>query len=87
MSRALFVSVKAIIHYIDDNKYQEFDFKDKTISVRFKLELWDFHYKRHKFVLHVEYAIVDSGGKWSLIEYNQNVEEEKYNIIKMHRLF
>lgn len=81
-----FVASKVIIHSIDDNTYPSAEAKETGISGWFKLELWDFYYNGIEFVARIEYAVVDSEGRWSLLEYNQRFDESKYKKIKLFHL-
>jgi hypothetical protein len=81
-----FETSEVIIHSIDDNSYPNVDVKETGISGWFKLELWDFYHNGLEFVVRVEYAVVDSERRWSLIEYDQRYDEKKYKKIKVYRI-
>lgn len=81
-----FITSEVIIHSIDDSTYPSVDAKNTGISGWFKLEIWDFYYNGLEFVARIEYGIVESEGRWSLLDYNQKFDENKYSKIKLFHL-
>jgi hypothetical protein len=78
-----FESSEIIIHSIDDTSYPDVNVKDTGLSGWFKLEIWDFYHNGLEFVIGVEYGIVDSEKRWSIIEYEESYDNKKYDKIKM----
>ena len=78
-----FQSSEVIIHSVDDTTYPDVDFKETGISSWFKLEIWDFYHNGLEFIVGIDYGIVDSEERWSIIEYNGSYDKTKYKKIKM----
>ena len=78
-----FESSEVIIHSVDDTTYPEVDVKGTGISGWFKLEIWNFYHNGLEFIVGIEYSIIDSEGRWSIIEYNESYDDIKYDKIKM----
>jgi len=77
---------EAIIHSVDDTSYPDASPPTARLSGWFKVELFDFYHNGLEVIVGIEYAIVDEGDRWSLIDAKQEFDKSLFEKVKVYRI-
>lgn len=78
-----------IIHSIDDETYGtdgDFPPNESEYSGWFKVEIWDLYHDGVEVIVGIDYGLLGSNKKWTIVDHSQSRHEDGYCAIKMYRL-